>query len=350
MNSRERILAALNHKEADRIAITDGPWETTIERWHKEGLPEDQTPTEYFGYEMEGSWPDFSLQLPEEVIEETTEYKIVRNSDGATVKNWKHQTSTPGYTDFLIKDRKIWDEYKHRLTPNPDRVKWDEEKARHERYRKEGKFLWYGGAFGYDRTQAITGSERLLMAMIEEPEWATEMFSMYVDVLLAMHEEMVGRGFEFDGAYVCNDMGYRNGLLFSPQLYRELLFPHDKRLCDFFKQRNMPIILHSCGRVKDLIPELIRAGFTCLNPLEVKAGMDLIKLKKQYGDVLAFMGGIDTRAMKNPETIEEEVKPKITFAKKGGGYIYHSDHSVPDNVSFQNYCKVIELVNKYGKY
>jgi len=123
-------------------------------------------------------------------------------------------------------------------------------------------------------------------------------------------------------------------------------------LCDFFKSKDMPIILHSCGRVKEFVPFYIEAGLTCLHPLEVKAGMDLIELKKSYGDVLAFMGGIDVRKMaaENQREIEEEIKTKITFAKKGGGYIYHSDHSVPDNVSFERYKYVIELVHKYGTY
>ena len=76
----------------------------------------------------------------------------------------------------------------------------------------------------------------------------------------------------------------------------------------------------------------IEDGLTCLQPVEVKAGMDLIELKKNFGQRLAFMGGIDVRAMadKNHSVIEDETRRKISFAKKGGGYIYHSDHSIPD--------------------
>jgi len=74
-------------------------------------------------------------------------------------------------------------------------------------------------------------------------------------------------------------------------------------------------------------------------------------LKKEYGDVLAFMGGIDVRKMAHPDpaVIEEEIRSKITFAKKGGGYIYHSDHSVPDDVSFERFKFIRELVLKYGQ-
>ncbi|HPP67442.1 MAG TPA: hypothetical protein PKX05_05955, partial [bacterium] len=97
---------------------------------------------------------------------------------------------------------------------------------------------------------------------------------------------------------------------------------------------------------------LIDAGLDCLQPLEVKAQMDLIELKEKFGDRLSFMGGIDSRLMSDPDKtkIEQEVKTKIGVAKKNGGYVYHSDHSIPNIVSFKDYCFVMELVKKYGVY
>ena len=119
-----------------------------------------------------------------------------------------------------------------------------------------------------------------------------------------------------------------------------------------WKKEGMPILLHSCGCMEELIPDLIEIGLECLQPLEVKAKMDLIELKRKYGDSLTFMGGIDVRAMADPDpqVIEKEISTKIPIAKEGGGYIYHSDHSVSNNVSFQQYCRVIDLVHKYGTY
>jgi uroporphyrinogen decarboxylase len=80
--------------------------------------------------------------------------------------------------------------------------------------------------------------------------------------------------------------------------------------------------------------------------------MDVIQLKQEYGDRLALMGGIDVRVMADgtEEELEEEIRSKLEIAKENGGYIYHSDHSVPDNVSFQRYQHVIELIHKYGRY
>jgi uroporphyrinogen decarboxylase len=97
---------------------------------------------------------------------------------------------------------------------------------------------------------------------------------------------------------------------------------------------------------------LIEAGWDCLNPVEVKAGMDLRELKPLYGDRLAFYGGIDVRLMsaEDDSVIEEEVRTKIECAKQGGGYIYHSDHSVPEDVSWDNYQRLMKLVHRYGVY
>jgi uroporphyrinogen decarboxylase len=80
--------------------------------------------------------------------------------------------------------------------------------------------------------------------------------------------------------------------------------------------------------------------------------MDLVEMKKEFGDRLAFMGGIDVRAMAHPDpsVIEEEIRTKIPPAMKGGGYIYHSDHSVPDNVGWDQYRRVIDLVLEYGSF
>jgi len=351
MTSRERVLLALNHKEPDRVPIHDSPWGTTVARWHREGLPQGVSPQQYFGYEFVGFGADITLQLPTEVIEETEEYRIVRDSDGAVVKNWKHRTSTPEKRDFLIRDRRTWEEYRERMTYNDSRINWNAVESC-KKAREQGYFVTFNAAVGYDRTQGLVGSVNLLMAMLDDPEWVKDMFRANAELVIACAEEMMARGFEFDGAFLYDDNGYRNATLFSPAAYKELLFPYHKMLCDFFKSKNMPIILHSCGCVRAFVPFYIEAGFTCLQPLEVKAGMDLIELKKSYGDTLAFMGGIDVRKMaaEDPREIEEEIKTKITFAKKGGGYIYHSDHSVPDNVSFERYKYVIELVHEYGAY
>jgi len=205
---------------------------------------------------------------------------------------------------------------------------------------------------GYDKVQSYVASERLLRAVIKEPDWVMDMYRTDAELAIGMCERLIEGGFKFDGAFLFCDLGYRKGLFFSPRHYEEQLHPVFKELCRYFHSKEMPVLLHCCGRVKDLIPFFIEEGIDCLQPLEVKAGMDLIELKEKYGDKICFMGGIDVRlmALDDPKPLEKEIQDKITVAKESGGYIYHSDHSVPKNVSFQQYKRVIELVKKYGSY
>ena len=378
MLARERVLAALNHGEADRLPIHDAPWAAAIDRWHEEGLPVEVNPAEYFDYEIVCFGTDTSPRFPIEVVEETTEYVVHTTPYGGLRRDHVDYSTTPQIVDYPCKDRADWEEIKPRLGPSRDRVDWEGnwlsgsatddrgeqstlETGRGERRRglpgcrkarEQGRFTCYTAAVGYDKIQSYVASQELLIAIATDPDWVRDMYETDANLAIEMHEIMRDGGFEFDGAWLFCDLGYRNGLLFSPRHFDEQLRPTFQRLFDYFRGQGLPVILHSCGRVSDLIPRFIEDGLACLQPLEVKAGMDLVELKKEFGQEMAFMGGIDVRAMADPDpsVIEEEIRAKIPLAKQGGGYIYHSDHSIPTSVGFERYRRVLELVRQYGVY
>ena len=354
MTSRERIKLVLDHKEPDRVPIQDAPWPSTIARWHREGLPEEIPLEEYFGFEFVNIGADLSARFPTQILEKNETYILATTSDGGKRKNFRDYSTTPEVVESPIKTKEDWFKLKERFKPDFKRIDWASFFNNYHQKRAEGKFICFGGATGYDRFQSLMNTERLLCLMVEDPETARDMFDTVANLLVETCKMLLKEGYEFDAAFLYNDMGYRNSSLFSPKTYKELIFPGDKYMFDFFHKNGMKTLLHSCGNVKPLLPHLIEAGLDCIQPLEVKAGMDLIELKKLYGDKLAFMGGIDVRKMvgasKDSTAIEEEIKTKFAVAKKGGGYIYHSDHSIPKDISFQDYLKVMELVAKYGKY
>jgi uroporphyrinogen decarboxylase len=352
MNSRERILTTLRHREPDRVPIQDSPWPSAIHRWQKEGLSAEIPVDEYFGFEMVLINADLTPRFPVQVIRRTEEFIVETTSYGGVRRNFRDLSTTPEVVEWPVKSRSDWDQIKERLAPEVTRVDWVTGLANFQRAEADGKFTAFSAGIGYDHFQNFIKSEQLLMLLVSDPGWAREMFETHARLTIAMAEMMMNKGFAFDGAFLFDDMGYRNSSLFSPKTYREVLFESHKMINDFFRARGMPIILHSCGRVKGLIPDLIRAGFDCLQPLEVKAGMDLVELKPEFGEKMAFMGGIDVRLMADPDPslIEEEIRRKFEAAKPGGGYIYHSDHSVPKNVSFEQYKRTIDLVRKYGEY
>ena len=128
--------------------------------------------------------------------------------------------------------------------------------------------------------------------------------------------------------------------------------PCQRRFCEFCHEHGKKVLLHSCGHNMELIPLYIEAGFDCFNPLEVKAGNDIFRLKKDFGDVLSLWGGIDVRAIANPDpaVLEAEIIEKVPMARQDGGYIFASDHSIPDNVSLQQYEWMLELGRRHGAF
>jgi len=352
LNSRDRVNLVLQHREPDRVPIHDSPWQATIDRWRTEGLPSGVSPADYFGYELAGYGADTSPQFPVEVLSEDDEYIVERNSFGGIRKNHRDLSTTPMIVDYPCKRREDWGKLKPRLRASDYRVDWVSGLQSFQSERSRGRFITYNAAVGYDKVQSYVASARLLKAVLMEPDWVEDMYWTDAKLAIEMCDRMMKGGFDFNGAYLFCDLGYRHGLFFSPKHYEDQLHSVFKELCRYFHSHDMPVILHSCGKVKDLIPYFIEEGIDCLQPLEVKAGMDLTELKREYGDKISFMGGIDQRLMAfdDPTPIEKEIREKLEVAKEGGGYIYHSDHSVPKNISFQQYVRVIDLVKKYGKY
>ena len=351
--SRERILAAMEHREADRVAITESPWGTTVQRWRKEGLPEGQTPQSYFNLELVRSGPDLTPQFPVENLEEADEYVIQRTAFGRIQKNWRGRASTPELLDFPVKDRQGWErDMKPRLQWTDTRVKWDQALEANRQAREQGHFIEFGGRVGYQAVTTFTPCEEVWMVMADDPEWISDMIATTTDLTLVALDKMLEAGFEFDGVMCSDDLGYRNGTLFSTAMFRAIVMPHHKRYCDAAHERGLKTHFHSCGNVLEFVPSFIEIGYDTLNPLEVKAGMDLLQMKRDFGDRLCLVGGIDVRNMADPDPskIEQEIRTKLPVAKQNGGYIFHSDHSIPDNVSFAQYQRVVELVLEHGRY
>jgi uroporphyrinogen decarboxylase len=352
LTSRQRVRLAIDRKEPDRVPKADAPWGATIRRWRSEGLPEDKDPSEHFGFDMRSVGADLSPRLPVRVLEENEEYVITSTPTGGKRRNHRDFSTTPEVIECPIKTQDDWPRIRARLQPDFKRLDWASVVRNTARWREEGLYIVFGAASGYDCLQSYVRSEDLLAFMATDPQFVKDMVDTLADLILATMNMLVEEGVEFDALWLYNDMGYRNALLFSPQMYRDIIQPADTRLWGRAHELGRQTILHSCGCVKELIPDLIEAGLDCLQPLEVKAGMDVRELKGAYGDQIAFFGNIDVRLMEDPDVtkIETEIREKFAVAKPGGGYLYHSDHSIPKDVSFERYSHVMQLVDAHGRY
>jgi len=152
--------------------------------------------------------------------------------------------------------------------------------------------------------------------------------------------------------WIYGDMAFNHATFCSPQDYRELIWPFHRKMCDWAHERGMKTIYHTDGQVNAVIELYIEAGIDVLQPLECKAGMDIRNLVPKYGTRLGFFGNIDVMKLigGDLEMIEEEIRSKFEAGMSSNAYLYHSDHSIPPQVSWELYQDIIRLVDKYGTY
>lgn len=352
LTTHERVGLMFEHKEADRVPITDSPWAATIERWVSEGMPKDISFVDFFGLDSFFSISvDISPRYEGKVLEENEEYKIYTTGYGVTLKNWKHAASTPEFIDYTVKTPDTWREAKRRMTPMADRIPWDHLKENYPTWRERGSWISAGFWFGFDVTHSwMVGTERILIALMEDPEWCVDMFNHFLDMNIALFEQIWQAGYTFDSIFWPDDMGYKLNQFFSLKTYREILKPVHQRAIEWAHGKGIRAHLHSCGDVRPFVPELISINLDALNPLEVKAGMDPLQLKQQYGRDLLFHGGLSAILWDKPDKIEAEMQKLIPVMKQNGGYIISSDHSVPSSVSLENFRRIVELAKSLGRY
>ncbi|OGV84672.1 MAG: hypothetical protein A2340_05220, partial [Lentisphaerae bacterium RIFOXYB12_FULL_60_10] len=240
---------------------------------------------------------------------------------------------------------------KERMTPTRDRIDWKFLEQHYPVWKREGYWIEAHFWFGFDITHSWTvGTERLLMALVEQPEWCMDMFRHELEMNMALFDMVWDAGYRFDSIRWPDDMGYKLNQFFSLSMYRELLKPFHQRAIEWAHAKGIKAALHSCGDIRPFIPELVGMGLDSLNPLEVKAGMDPVAIKQQVGDRLVLHGGINAVLWDRPDAIRAEMEQVIPALKAGGGYIFSSDHSVPSSVSLNDFKGIVELAKRLGSY
>ncbi len=353
LTSHDRFQRMFAHQDADRIPIIDSPWEATIERWQREGMPVGQSFVDYFGLDkmVQVKLTDNSPQYPVQTLSETETDKTYISDWGVTMRQWKHASSTPEFLSHTIVDADTWRKAKERITPSRDRVNWDLLKREYKHWKEQDAWIVPIVWFGFDVTHAwMVGTERVLLALVEDPDWLVDMWNTELETELTLLDMVWEAGYTFDSILWFDDMGYKYNQFFSLRMYRNLLKPFHQRAIDWAHAKGIKAHLHSCGDVRPFVPELVGMGLDALNPLEVKAGMDPIQLKRQFGGELVFHGGVNAVLWDQPEEIQAEMERVIPTMKENGGYIFSSDHSVPSSVSLEDFRCIVERAKKLGSY
>jgi uroporphyrinogen decarboxylase len=345
MTARERVGNLLQRKPADRASFDEALWSETIKRWTDEGhLKEKEDLTSHFKMELRrAGWFNCiaNLDIPETIIEEDDETKLARNGNGALLRHWKNKSGTPEHVDFMVKDRAGWEQHiKPVLKPDRRRVDFEAYRTVKKTVAERQEFFCWAGVNVFEQMHPVCGHEYMLMGMALDPDWVRDMTTTYADLTIAMWEMLFAEEGLPDGIFFYEDMGFKEKPFMSPAMYRELIMPAHKRTCAWAHDKGLPVIMHSCGFVEPLVPHMIEAGIDMLQAMEVKAGMDMVRLNKLYGDKIGFMGNIDIREIisNDRKRIDTELKKKIMplMATKTP-YILSSDHSTPPDVDYASF-------------
>ncbi len=355
MTSREIIKAIVKDKECpDRCGIHEHFWPHLLQnRWTDDGYPEEATFTEYFNLDIYqlGGWFNTQGRVLEEneLVEETEETRTMRNGWGTLLRFWKDKAGTPEHLGFALTSEEIWKkEFRDNfLSLNKDRFgDLNELRQKVENAAKEDRFAVLGNLFIFEIMRASMGDVVMLENILLNKAWIEDFCTVITDFYIQHLEYLFSEVGTADGFFLYEDLGYTNASFISPELHREMILPHHKKLVDFIHSYDIPVIIHTCGNIEPHIPAIIEAGFDCLQPMEAKTGMNVVDLGQEYAGRISFMGNIDIQALEtnDRDTIREEVLTKLDGVTRNRiPYVLHSDHSISPGVSLDSYRYMVEL-------
>ena len=382
MNSRERVLMALNHKEPDRVPFDLGG--TVVSGIHIKGY---QALRQYLGLPtVEPKIVDIFQQIVQ--VDEDVMQRL-----GVDIKNISPRSSatfqieikdmgdyTYFYDEFKIGWRMpkdggwYYDMFDHPLAGNiteadVDKFPWPDplDPARFAglkqaalRVMEEEKRAVVVGSMSAGIMEVFAwtrGFTDYFIDFASNEKLACKIMDRILEMQIAYWDKMFSViGDTIDVAGTADDFAGQNGMLVSPRTYRKLCKPRHQQLFDFIHSRSpAKIFFHSCGSIRPVIPDLIEIGVDIINPVQVSAkDMDSADLKREFGKDLSFWGGgVDTQRVLGtgtPQQVREEVKRRVTDLMPGGGFVFNTVHNIQGNVPPENIMAMWDALQEYGVY
>jgi hypothetical protein len=365
----QRVVAAIERREPDRVPVGEFFWTNFVKRARKELADGgDFNPYRYWDLDLIVITPNMDPHLKGiQILQDVPGRKLVRTGFGATIE-LREDCPMPRFLECDAKTYEDMDEY---VFDDPrDHRRFFA--ALDDQLNSVADALNLGIPSFIDRVNAyvddfcvfgsvcephemiwrIMGTTNVLLKIGEDPSRVGQFVERLGDFLVGIAEGQIkaAEG-KLAGLYIWGDVAYDRGMFFSPDFWRAVYKPQVARLCAVAHAHGLKTIYHGCGNASAVFEDMIEIGVDVYNPLEAKAGLDVVDLKRQYGNRWSFNGNLDVRvlATNDKDQIRREVLRKLNAAK-GGGYIIQSDHSVPDNVDPASYDYVVQLVREHGKY
>ena len=376
--SRDRFVDTLEFKSVSKPWARWGAflWDETVERWRKEGW--DGTPLDdYFDLDRllrvdpwYGPVPEFKYEV---LAEDDTTVTYV-NHEGIVMREFKQNRdmSMPQFVKFPVESEAEFEQFAaERLALNAEQrlsAQWkqqvasgriqvgvgrgelDDAETSAAKSAPGAEEVWprkcwadrWGGFFGSLRN--MLGVQNLCVAFYDQPRLVERMMEERADRIIEITAEVL-KYTQFDTFWFWEDMAYKSGPLVGPDLFRKFALRHYQRVCEWLRSQGIRHIgLDSDGNIDALIPLWLEAGITHLWPFEVQSGMDVVKVRQQYGTDLGIVGGLDKRVLPHGGDVMRREVDRVMPLVEQGGYIPELDHSVPPDVSWSNFCEYIEYL------
>lgn len=380
MNSRERLLAALDHREPDRIPFDLGSTQVTgihvvayqrlraylslppvepamCDVVQQLALPDDDV-IEYFGIDVRGLFPLNSHNW-NIVDSDAGEYWAYRDEWGITHYRPKHD----GLYYSVVKsplDSPTLTCGEVQAYPWPDTGAPQRSAGLRERamtFRAQSKAVMIKGVLAgiFEMAQRVRGTENLLMDMASDEALSGALLEKMVELKLAFWEMALPQVADvIDVVSEADDYGTQTSQLISPAMFRRLVKPRLKVLFARIRQLapRARLFFHSCGNVRPLVPDFIELGVDVLNPIHVTAaGMDPVALKRDFGRDLVFWGGgVETQSVLpfgTPQDVKDNVRRNLDALAPGGGYVFNTIHNIQADVPPENIVAMWEALREY---
>ncbi len=338
-----RLEAALRREEADRVPLFEAEIAIPIQEWflgREIGSAEDEI--EFYvraGYDFVPVLPPFF----------TPRLMRTASDEDGTLSESDHERAWLTESEGIIKTVKDVEEFPW---PKAEEVDFSSFYEIAELLPPKMKIMgMLSPAAVFGNTSQAMGLENFCIALYENPAVIETLFEIIGSTYVQIVERLVQVP-RLGMVFMSDDLAYTEGLLVSPQVYRKYVFPWYKKFGEIINNAGLPFVFHSDGRLIDVLDDLADCGIAGIHPIEPLA-MDIVEVKKRYGDRFCIFGNIDlehTLTRGSVEDVEEMVKKRIKELAPGGGYGLAASNSVPDYVKPQNYKAMVEAAKKYGKY
>lgn len=351
--SREEYIELMTFGKVERQMFVElfGPLVGLEKEWRAQGATEEQIRMTAFDFDYVPSyWVGANTSIfggaTPKVIEDTPTHTISIDAFGRKVKLPKGFATIALPMDFPVKTMDDWLKIKHKFQFREERILWDrvEEAAR---LQKQGVFILGIMEGGFDLPRELMGEENACIAYYEDPELMEDIIATVSDTAFQIYERISDK-VVLDQLVVHEDMAGKSGPLVGPTQIQKFIKPYYRRIWDMLSAKGTKLFSQdSDGNMNAVLDSFLDCGLNVSYPCEPAAGMDVVALRKKYGNRLAFKGGIDKHVLrKSKEDIRKELEYKMQPLMRQGGMVFGLDHRIPNGTPLENYIYYVQTARE----